>query len=709
MMANEQQTICDVCGKKAKSVMRRRNICSRCYSREDKISCPRCQSKVQSVSAETGLCQRCTIAASRPTSKCTRCSQTRPIFNVEESLCQRCHVYFLRSKRPRGRCTRCKIWGCKIDKETGLCSRCMSPKAKPEGECTYCHQIRVIHDQDAKICYLCYKNLKNQHRKKYRPNRLRICSVCGKLRVSELSKRAICKHCRHIENNGYAQCRGCNTFKAIYNKTQQLCTLCYRDHNASYRDHNASYRDQSATNRLHRYLADFSTPYQYNNRLFALLVTILDEIAITEKVNNQFRAFGQFLQTHRITEPLTWEVIEELLQTMGPTRSKKTQLVRASLLALGHLMASKGLIESHETYCQKRRIELTINDAPQHIQHTLQLYASWLWERKSSWGNVISSIGALTSFWSWCASYSITSPHEVTASVINNYLLTLYWQWSCSNCNSIFTFTPEVRQAPRICPNCGDVGTIMKVDRYAQRSVRNHNDMLHVFFEWARSNHKVIANPVRSKIRLPVYSKRHYPFDDIRRLCNYISAPDSDPIEALTLYLIIFHAFSVWELRHAEVPILNKLDGGYEAPPITSAYYILLPKREPSCGNSTPGRPDLRVNFPEIATPWLNPLLERFEHKRQELSKNRSNKYLLLSTHTALHNIPTSGDLVRRIVQRASQRVLGAKYNPRFLRITVAMMFVDSTNGGILKWLGWSSQQGFKYMWMQREVIQPAK
>jgi predicted RNA-binding Zn-ribbon protein involved in translation (DUF1610 family) len=273
----------------------------------------------------------------------------------------------------------------------------------------------------------------------------------------------------------------------------------------------------------------------------------------------------------------------------------------------------------------------------------------------------------------------------------------------------MFTFTPDDRHAPRICPNCGDVDTVIKVNRYAQQTVRGHNNKLYVFFEWARLNHKVIANPVRRRIKPIEYPKRHYPFEDIRRLCNYIAAPDSDPIEALTLYLIIFHAFSVWELRNAELPIFHKLDGGYETPPFASAYYILLPKREPSRGDRTPGRPDRRVNFPEKAAPWLQPLLERFEHKRQELSKNRNNKYLLLSRHTARHNIPICGAMVRRIVQRASKRELGAKYNPRFLRITMAMMFVDSTNGGILKWLGWSSYQGFKYMWMQREVIQPAE
>lgn len=695
MMRNEQQTVCAVCGKKAKSRLRSRNICPGCYSREEKMSCPRCKSTVHIISSETGLCPRCTVATTRPISKCARCSQTRPIFNEEESLCQRCHENFLKRKKPGGQCARCKTWGRKIDKETGLCSRCMSPSAKPEGECTYCHRIRVIYDHDAELCFLCYKNLKVQARQKNKRDRLRTCSVCGEFRVSWLSNRAICRSCRHKENNGYAQCSGCNAHKAIYYKYEQLCKLCYKD--------------RCATNSLHKYLADFSTPYLYNNQLFALLATTLDEFTITENVNRQFRAFGQFLQTHRITEPLTWQVIEELRAFLVPTKGAKPQRVRASLLKLGHLMSAKGLMESYETYIQKRSVQLKINHAPQHIQHTLQLHASWLCERKLRWSHVSGSIDALASFWSWCTSYGITSPHEVATLVIHNYILTLYWQWSCSNCNSMFPFTPDDRQAPRICPNCGAVGTIAKVDRYAQGTVRKQNNILHVFFEWARLNHKTIANPVHRKIRLPEYAKRHYPFEDIRRLCNYIAAPDSDPIEALTLYLIIFHAFSVWELSHAELPIFHNMDGGYEIPSLASAYYILLPKLEPSRGVRSPGRPDRRVNFPEKAAPWLQPLLERFEHKRQELSKNRSNKYLLISTRTARHNIPICRAMVRTIVQRASKRELGAKYNPRFLRITVAMMFVDSTNGGILKWLGWSSYQGFKYMWMQREVIQPAE
>lgn len=694
MMRIEQQTICEVCGKRAKSVLKSRNICDRCHRREEKICCPRCNSIVHSVSEVTGLCRRCTIVTARHIGICVHCSRTRSIYNEEERLCHPCHKYFLRRKRPEAQCACCNK-RLKVDKETGLCSKCMSQSAKLEGECVYCHRIRAIHDQDTELCLLCYKNLKAQARKRNRSNRLRTCSVCGEFRVSRLSNRAICVPCRQKEINVYAKCAGCKAIKAIHCKAEQLCKRCYED--------------RCAKKSLDKFLEHFNSPYLYNNQLFALLTTTLHEKVITQKINIQFRVFGQFLQTHQITEPLTWEAIKEMLPPLGPTNRTKPKLVRKSLLALGHLMAAKGMMESYETYILKRNVELKINNAPQHIQHILRLYVSWLHERESRWRHVSGSIEALALFWFWCESYGIKYPHEVTTPVINNYIMTLYWQWSCSSCKTKMTFTPNDRDAPRTCPNCDDVGSISKIDRYTQQSVRAHNNILYVFFEWVRLNHKVLVNPVQRKIRGQDYPIHYYPLEDIRRLCHYISAPDSDPIEALTLYLIIFHALSVWELRHAELPIFHKLDGGFETPPFVSAYYILLPKLEPSRGDRNPGRPDVRVDFPEKAAPWLKPLLERFEHKRQELSKNRSNKYLLLSTHTARHNIPISSWLVREIVQRASQRVLGAKYNPKYLRITVAMMLVDSTNGGILKWLGWSSQQGFKYMWMQREVIQPAE
>jgi hypothetical protein len=692
-MSNGHHIICEVCGSKAKSKLKSRNICERCYRREDRISCTRCGHSSHSISQDSGLCPRCTTATARPMEKCTRCSRIRPMYNVEEGLCHPCHKYSLRAKNPYAQCSRCKSWARYTHMEAGLCSRCMSASAKLEDECTHCHHIRVIHNQKNGLCYLCHQNLREQARKKNNPNRFVKCSICGKIKLSLLSNRTICVTCHREELNGSAQCAICQCIKAIYCKGKQLCRLCYKN--------------SVAAKSLHKYIANYTTPYPYNKQLFDFLATTLDEDALTERINRRLRTFGQFLQINKITEPLSWQAIEELLPPLGATNRVKTRYVRESLLALGHLMAAKGLIESRETYNERHTVELKINHAPQHIQRILHLYASWLWERKLRWHRVYKSITVLASFWSWCDSYGIRFPHEVSTPVINNYFMTLYWQWFCSNCNAILTFTPNDRQAPRTCLTCGSVGSIAKVDRFDPHTILWHNSVLHVFFDWAKSFHKVISNPVRRKISLREYPIRHYPFEDIKRLCQYISAPDSDPIEALALYLIIFHALSVWELRHAELPAIHKLYGGIEIPSFANIYYILVPRREPSRGDRSPGRPDVRVDFPDEAAHWLKPLLERFEQTRQKSSKNRSNTYLFPSSHSTRHNIPVGRWFVGEIVHRASKRVLGAVCTPKILRLTAALMFVDRANGGILKWMGWSTEQGFNYMWASREVIHP--
>ena len=84
----------------------------------------------------------------------------------------------------------------------------------------------------------------------------------------------------------------------------------------------------------------------------------------------------------------------------------------------------------------------------------------------------------------------------------------------------------------------------------------------------------------------------------------------------------------------------------------------------PSLGDRTPGRPDVRLDFPAKAASWLKPLLERFERKREQMVSNERNRFLLVAPDKARHNIPVGHVFVWKIVREASLRVLGAACNP---------------------------------------------
>ena len=173
------------------------------------------------------------------------------------------------------------------------------------------------------------------------------------------------------------------------------------------------------------------------------------------------------------------------------------------------------------------------------------------------------------------------------------------------------------------------------------------------------------------------------------------------------LYLIIFHALSVWELRHAALPTVLPLRKDIAAPTLAEAYYVNVPKPAPTRGDRSPGRPDVRLDFPVKAAPWLKPLLLRFERQRQRMVGDANNRYLFVTPKLARHNTVVSHFFIWKMVQQASQRVLGAACNPNALRKTAGVLFADRAGAGVLHWMGWDDQQAFAYTWALREVVQP--
>lgn len=117
--------------------------------------------------------------------------------------------------------------------------------------------------------------------------------------------------------------------------------------------------------------------------------------------------------------------------------------------------------------------------------------------------SVRNHLEALVAFWSWCTQQSIQPPAGVQTSVVDAYLLTLYWQWQCSMCQGTMAFEPRDRRAPTVCMHCRAMRSITKVRRYAQDTVRRVRGILRVFFDWAKMNRKVLVNPVQRKIPAP--------------------------------------------------------------------------------------------------------------------------------------------------------------------------------------------------------------
>lgn len=611
---------------------------------------------------------------------CTKCGKQRNTVLTARDVCITCY-----NKEPGVRCSRCNRMSHLIVSDTGLCAYCFN---HPISQCANCSRTRAVYDKDPSLCRACY----DTRRKKLRPKVT--CSGCGKVAIPDVVTRAICKNCLAKERMSREQCRRCHKDKFIFRKGKSLCRQCYID--------------TSAPQSLTKYVTSYTTPHPYNKKIFDLLVGALKWESVIYSTECRVRAFGRFLQNNRLVAPLTWNVIYESLPPFAD-RLNRTNIkhVRSCLIDCGHLLAAQGEMESRTQFMQKRGALLPAAKAPSYAQPIIDSFVTWLEGRRAKPVSIGDHLASLTSFWSWCDRRGIRLPEGVRAADFENYLVTLYEQWRCSACEVTTEVNPFNRTPPRVCLFCNAIDSTIKIRRYAQHTVRQERSKLRVFFDWAKINRLVIANPIKRKVKAPAPTIHHYPPEVLEALAADLLNPEADPTEALILYLIIFHAFSIWELRHAQLPTVSVVNSEISSVTLEEAYYLIVPRPEPSLGKLSPGRPSTRVDFIPELEDSLKPLLRRVEEQRKQRVKNINNRYLLVCSTSSVRAEPVNRSIIIGAVSRASARVLGAHVTPGMLRKTTGIIFTECGGPTALNELGWSEEQAWGYNWQQRIIIQP--
>lgn len=617
---------------------------------------------------------------------CKVCSRQRNAIFRYHDVCISCLKTL-----PRTQCHRCKNIRYFVDDTTGLCPRCTVSVARPVRKCSRCSHNRIIYNLEENLCSNCNSYVHKPRRQKDMP--LTECSVCGRMRPSHLRSKAICRSCWNRKYMERGICSRCNKLRILHVKKARICRICYPN--------------ECASRILKRYVGNFRTPYLYNKTLFDLLAQTINWQKVTEKRRREIFIFGRFLQTQEMPKLISWEVIESILPSLGLANRNTPKCIRAGILRIAYLLAKRGELESWESYKIRRGMLLMINQSPEPIRKFLYPYADWLRERKLVPRNISEHLRILSFFWCWCELRGIFAPEEIQPPVINDYLLSLCWQWQCSTCQGTMTFDPNNRIAPENCIHCYTTNSLMKQRREARYTVGSRRGILAIFFDWLKISRKIISNPVQCKAPIRTLAIKHYSPEVIKQFCIHIKNPDADPTEALILYLIIFHALSVWELQHAILPTILPLHEGISIPSLAEAYYIIVPRRAPSRGDQSPGRPDTSLGFPSSATSWLKPLLLRFEQQRKIISEGVRSPYLLLTTK-AVHRHTTIGNVfIWDTIRRISRRLFNANCNANTLRKTAGVMFADSGGAGILRWMGWNQEQAFAYSYVAREMIIP--
>jgi integrase len=635
---------CDICGQERKLRDKNRAICRRCAMRQ---------------------------------AFCDRCGRSYTTEVQHHNLCRHCV-----KKAEKVQCSRCARSSHSVSDQTGLCPGCTALARQLKATCTRCQKEKVIYNPELVLCYYC--DMMRRRRS------LNMCSICGKFCISTMVTQAICVSCWKKKLNGESACSRCGKTRIIRNKGLHLCAFCDAD--------------RLAPDQLRRYVEQFQAPYPHNVKLLELLVTAFEWRLIDRHVLRRVKAFGAFLQAVAVPWPLNWECIEHLLPPIDKSNLTKTRAVRACLFELGHLLAARGDIETRTTYVERQRAIRPIERAPAAIQPLLHDFTAWMFERSYGLASVRTNLSNLTAFWQWCEREGMRMPAEVSIPAINAYYKTVRYQWRCSACHGV-TAHNEDGDSLSCCPHCQTHRSLVREERLAHRTLMRTVDTLKLFFAWAKQERKTVINPVRITMERPTRTIEHYDSEVIRALMNYVSSPESDPEEALILYLILVHACSVGELCLAQLPKGVALDKDRPAS-LAEMYHVILPQRQATIGKRASRRSRMRLDFPAAIASWLMPLLQRYQTHRSDVLVHPRNRYLFVGPHLR-RNLPVGPHYIRAVVRRATERVLGAACNPATLRKTAGILLTDSAGAGMLEWMGWEAQQAFIYTWAARKVVHP--
>lgn len=617
---------------------------------------------------------------------CNGCKRRRRIKDSTRDICSRCERSVSEGKLQTD-CNAAQVPPEQPSLVNNTCGRSLyiQHRSYREDVCSLCSKTGPIYEETATLCKTCHQTKLNRQSKDLLKVKVE-CVVCKTVRRSVCLNENICLPDYLARMNGYGTCIACGKEKVIWvKKDGARCRYCYKKYCAA------------------RSLRKFGDEYRGPNReyLTALLGTI-DWNAVEEKTNRRLRVFGKFLQTVSLPDPLTWEFIEDAMPALRAANRSNPRFIRSCLLDLAHLRVEQGLLEKKEVYVARRIVKHLITLAPECFQELLRTYVAWLEKRKNSPSTVRYTLVSVNPFLSWCIARGITSSSEVDSHIFEEYEQFLTWKWVCERCDKALPF--DVYAETPSCNSCDAVDSARKTRRYSHATVQKDCSMLRIFFRWAEIS-GFGPNPVGVAVRNE-FAFRHYSDDVIKRLVEYVFSPHAQPIEALVLYLIIFHAFSVWELTHALLPHADI--NVSERRGLSDGYYVVLQAREVTRHNITPGRPEARVEFPASVATLLKPLLQRYERWRLETLDNLNNEYLLVAPGRARHDNPVCREFVRRVVKRGSIGAGVGECNPKRLRATTATSFADSGVIGVLTKLGWSASQGFRLTWSEnREVVYP--
>lgn len=519
-----------------------------------------------------------------------------------------------------------------------------------------------------------------------------------------------CKPCQKKVNFGSGICSRCGKDKPYLQKTDRLCNSCNLN--------------RYLPKQLRRYVETVIISSEYNLSLFQRLTALINWEKVDVHVYNRFLRFGRFLQSHKFESPLTWEAI---LKLKADLPGAKLQPVRSCLDQLGDLLIDPAVDETIEATKKRIRPPIVISQFQADDVAVLQRYDCWLRsERKDTSTVRRNHFLTLANLWRWGYSRGLTSIAKVETAHVEEYLHTIALKWRCKSCAFTKALNTRGETSPIICENseCRALNSYEKVIRCAEESVQGYRSRLRVFFGWLKNVEQGIEiNPApplmknkRKKgargTRKTILTIQYYEWELIYALLIAIESQDIPTEEAMVLYLILHHAFSLVELKTVRIPLQcrPKTLGSESREPLEDVLALEWQLRELSRQRQSPGRTGEILALEPSDEPWLRDLVRRFVQERNQKLRDPNNPYLFVGTECSPRSGQVSDNYFKRLIERATARVTGRVCTVRTLCKSSRLLY--SEFGGYegfqhLQKLGLGKGYACSYAWAKRVRVVP--
>jgi hypothetical protein len=600
-------------------------------------------------------------------------------------------------------CTRCRK-----RKRTMLLGKMICPTCyltEPKANCGACGKEKRFVTEGGGICPECIKRTSL-------PTEIE-CAGCGKRKRPVKRGGEYCKPCQMRVRCGRGRCSGCGKDRPYIHKTKRLCKVCALNH--------------WAPNRLRTYVKTLRISNEYNLALFRQLVGLINWERVTEEDRVRFYDFGEFLQCHTFEETLTWGSILKLKSELPPAKFRS---VRFCLERLGELLLDPAKDDNWEECMNGINPLVPLACLDLDAIAVFKKYDLWLrTERKNTPKARRNHFETLGGFWRWCNMLGLLSLDTVTAAHVEEYLHTLGLKWKCRHCSFTKNLTRRGEAPPTVCENweCRALDSCEKVIRCVEHSVEGHRAALRIFFGWCKEVEGGIEiNPApATQLRKTGKKKRgwrrprkaagaiqYYPWEVIFALLNCIQDPKMPAEEAMVLYLLLHHAFFLWELQTVRIPSQCRPTALGAEPPESLADTLLLEfrPRELSRNKQFVGRSGEMLRMEPADEPWLRDLVERFIRERNQKLRDPNYPYLFVGARRSFHGGPVSGRYIRTLVESATARITGRVCTVNILGKCSRVLYAEfGGHDGFqhLRELGLCEQQARSYSWVKRTRVVP--